>query len=120
MELGPLVALRLPLRIPRLAGAELAEVLRRLGNGVLEELKGHATERRACLRSATILHVYRITRMSSSFSLYWWAFTMDEALQPCRKHTSERNVKEDPVPSAPPSFPIPSVKSPSPSPALAE
>lgn len=44
VELGGLVALRLALGVPRLAGAELAEVLGRLGDGVLEELKGHAAE----------------------------------------------------------------------------
>ena len=58
MELGPLVALRLPLRVPRLAGAELTEVLRRLGDCVLEELERHAAERRACPPSVTILQVY--------------------------------------------------------------
>lgn len=61
VELGPLVALRLPLRVPRLAGAELAEVLGRLGDGVLEELKGHAAERRACLPSAIMPTSYQTT-----------------------------------------------------------
>ena len=51
MKLGPLVALRLALRILRLAGAELAEVLGCLGHDILEELKRYAAEGRPYLLS---------------------------------------------------------------------
>lgn len=48
MELAPLIPLRQSAAILGLAGAELAEVFRRPGHGVLEELEGDAAERFAC------------------------------------------------------------------------
>jgi len=44
MELGALVALRLTALVFGLAGAELAEILRRPRDYVLEELEGNAAE----------------------------------------------------------------------------
>jgi hypothetical protein len=44
VELGALVALGLAVGVLGLAGAELAKVLGRLGDDILEELKGDAAE----------------------------------------------------------------------------
>lgn len=52
VELGALVALGPAARALGLAGAELAEVFGRLGDDVLEELKGDAAEGLAWRRSA--------------------------------------------------------------------
>lgn len=48
VKLGALVALRPPGRVLGLTGAELAEVVGRLGDEVAEELKGDAAQRFAC------------------------------------------------------------------------
>lgn len=108
MELGPLVALRLPLRIPRLAGAELAEVLRRLGDGVLEELERHAAERRACQPSVIIHqpHHHTPTSFLSISTLDIEIEVRDErGCSALQVHTSKRDIKKDPKPSARQAFP---------------
>lgn len=52
MEFAALVPLRESAAVLRLAGAELPEVLRRPGHGVLEKLESDAAEGLACCCSA--------------------------------------------------------------------
>ncbi len=81
MESRPLVPLRAAQVVLRLAGAELPEVLGRLGHRVLEELEGYAAQR-----------------------LAWWSCCVRTAAPVCtiRKQkggwlTSEGDIKENPV-----------------------
>ena len=59
MELGRLVALGPAGGVLGLAGAELAEVLGRLGNYILEQLKGDAAEGFTWRKMVSVQALYR-------------------------------------------------------------
>lgn len=90
VELGPLVALRLPLGVLRLARAELAEVLGGLGDDVLEELKGYTAEGRPCPSS-----IQALTTSSLSCARRPGASRDGDADPRARTPTPERYVEED-------------------------